>query len=255
MPTSPSSSRPHRYRSRYRTSITQQINTTLEQAIAAMHDGQFERAIQLCSGVLSLAPARSLARAEVLNTLGAAQMMTQRYREAYETFSEAVQILPQDAYLWYNRGFASRYTMRFGQSLLDFEQAVAYEGSGDAAGQYREVAQQAAHLAQQYLQMRRPDFTLEQLIEQEELFQQAVQAMEAEQWGHAEEHLRRVIWMSDNLPQPWCNLGVCLMVQGNFAAAERALQRALALKPDYEHARENLAVLRAMQQQAQSEAG
>ncbi len=247
-------SRPHRYRSRRRTSITRQINTTLEQAVAAMQDGQFERAILLCQAVLELAPAYSFVRAEVLNTLGAAQMMTHRFPAAYQTFSEAVQILPEDAYLWYNRGFASRYTMRFGQSLLDFEQAVVREGNGPAAEQYREVAQQAAHLAQQYLQMRRPGFTLEQLIEQEELFQQAVQAMEGEQWEQAEEHLRRVIWMSDNLPQPWCNLGVCLMVQGNYAAAERALKRALALKPDYEHARENMAVLRAMQQQAQSSA-
>lgn len=245
-------SRPRRYRSRHRTSITRQINSTLEQAVAAMQDGQYERAILLCNGVLVLAPAHSFVRAEVLNTLGAAQMMTHRFHEAYQTFSEAVQILPADAYLWYNRGFASRYTMRFGQSLLDFEQAVVQEGNGSAAGHYREVAQQAANLAQQYLQMRRPGFTLEQLIEQEDQFQQAVQAMEAEQWGQAEEHLRRVIWMSDNLPQPWCNLGVCLMVQGNYAAAERALERALALKPDYEHARENMAVLRAMQQQAQS---
>ncbi len=249
---SPRPSRPHRYRSRRRTSITRQINITLAQAVEAMQSGEFERAIRLAQSMLQLAPPRSFLRAEVLNTLGAAQMMSQAYTDAYRTFSEAVQILPQDPYLWYNRGFASRYTMRFGQSLLDFDQAVQLEGDTPVAAQYREAQQQAAYLAQRYLAMRKPGFTLEQLVQQEDLFQQAVQAMEADQWAQAEERLRQVIWMSDNLPQPWCNLGVCLMVQGNLAGAERALLRALELKPDYEHARANLAVLRAMQHEGGS---
>ncbi|NJL05677.1 MAG: hypothetical protein HC911_12395 [Chloroflexaceae bacterium] len=245
----PRPARPHRYRSRQRTSITRQINATLAQAIEAMQAGEFERAIRLAQSMVLLAPPRSFLRVEVLNTLGAAQMMSQAYADAYLTFSEAVQILPQDPYLWYNRGFASRYTMRFGQALLDFDQAVQLEGDTPAAAQYREAQQQAAYLAQRYLEMRKPGFTLEQLVQQEDLFQQAVQAMEADQWAQAEEQLRQVIWMSDNLPQPWCNLGVCMMVQGNVAGAERALVRALELKPDYEHARANLAVLRAMQQE------
>ncbi len=45
------------------------------------------------------------------------------------------------------------------------------------------------------------------------------------------------------LPQPWGNLGLCLMMQLQFDAAEAALQRALEIHPSYTIARQNPARL------------
>ncbi len=98
-------------------------------------------------------------------------------------------------------------------------------------------------LAEKERALRGPDFTLEQLIEQEELFQTAVKLMVNRDWPRAEESFRRVIEMGDCLPQPQGNLGVCLLMQERYDEAEAALRRALEIDPGYKHARENLALL------------
>ena len=49
--------------------------------------------------------------------------------------------------------------------------------------------------------------------------------------------------MGDCLPQPWGNLGICLMMQERYDEAEEALKRALVIDPKYAIAKNNLAAL------------
>jgi Flp pilus assembly protein TadD len=49
--------------------------------------------------------------------------------------------------------------------------------------------------------------------------------------------------MADCLPQPWGNLGGCLIMQERYDEAEAALRRALEVDPAYELARQNLALM------------
>ena len=51
------------------------------------------------------------------------------------------------------------------------------------------------------------------------------------------------IAMGDCLPQPWGNLGLCLLMQERYNEAEAALNRALAVDPTYSIAKNNLALL------------
>ena len=83
--------------------------------------------------------------------------------------------------------------------------------------------------------LRGPHFTFDQLIAQEELFQQAVQMMAQHRWAEAEPIFRQSIAMGDVLPQPWGNLGICLLMQRQFDAAEAALRRALEIDPELHH--------------------
>ena len=101
----------------------------------------------------------------------------------------------------------------------------------------------ARKLAKESVKLRGPDFTLDQLIEQEDLFQRGLNQMEAGQWEEAEQALRASIAMGDCLPQPWGNLGLCLMMQERYDEAEAALNRALVIDPNYAIAKRNLAAL------------
>jgi Tfp pilus assembly protein PilF len=101
-------------------------------------------------------------------------------------------------------------------------------------------------LAEDERALRGPHFTLDQLIAQEELFQQAVQVMAQQRWAEAEPLFRQSIALGDVLPQPWGNLGLCLLMQRQFDAAEVALRRALEIDPSYTIARQNLAALPAI---------
>src|SRR5229473_8687921 len=91
--------------------------------------------------------------------------------------------------------------------------------------------------------LRGPNFTLDQLIEQEDHFQNGLQLMEAGQWQEAEQAFQASIDMGDCLPQPWGNLGISLMMQERYDEAEAALKRALDMDPRYTLAKENLAAL------------
>ena len=101
----------------------------------------------------------------------------------------------------------------------------------------------AREVAERTLKLRGPNFTLEQLIEQEDLFQDGLQLMEAGEWQKAEQAFQASIAMGDCLPQPWGNLGISLMMQERYDEAEAALKRALVMDPKYTLAKNNLAAL------------
>ena len=98
-------------------------------------------------------------------------------------------------------------------------------------------------LAKESMKSRGPDFTLDQLIEQEDLFQQGLKLMETGKWDEAEQAFQASIAMSDCLPQPWGNLGICLMMQERYDEAEAALKRALVIDRRYTIAKNNLKLL------------
>ncbi|HEX3640498.1 MAG TPA: tetratricopeptide repeat protein, partial [Ktedonobacteraceae bacterium] len=98
-------------------------------------------------------------------------------------------------------------------------------------------------MAEESMKLRGPNFTLDQLIEQEEHFQQGLKLMEASKWAEAGQAFEVSIAMGDCLPQPQGNLGICLMMQERYDEAEAALQRALVIDPKYSIAKNNLAAL------------
>ena len=67
--------------------------------------------------------------------------------------------------------------------------------------------------------------------------------MEAGEWQAAEQAFQASITMGDCLPQPWGNLGICLLMQERYDEAEAALKRALVIDPQYTLAKNNLAML------------
>src|SRR5438128_62654 len=82
-----------------------------------MVEGDYTAAVSLCERLLALLPQRTSQRAEVLAQLGTAQAMLQNFPQSYEALTEALSIDPNSADIWYNRGLASRFTTRIGQSL------------------------------------------------------------------------------------------------------------------------------------------
>jgi very-short-patch-repair endonuclease len=58
-------------------------------------------------------------------------------------------------------------------------------------------------IAQSERALRGPGFTIDHLIEQQELFQQGIQLSSQKQWKKSEVAFRRSIALGDCLPQPW----------------------------------------------------
>ena len=221
----------------------QQVEIWLGKLEQQLMDEKYKAAAQTARRVLRHIPEDSNPAGEAYERLGVALTMLQDFDGAYEALSKALTVSPEDPTIWYNRAGAARYTMRFGQSVRDLERALELETSRDLRKRCEEELAFIGDIAQKEMAMRGPDFTLDDLIEQQETFQTALRLMEKKQWGEAEQALRRVIEMGDCNPQPWGNLAGCLIMQERYDEAEEALHRALEIEPDYDLAQQNLALL------------
>jgi tetratricopeptide (TPR) repeat protein len=203
----------------------------------------YEEAISNCERLLRYLPAYSPLRIDTLAHLGTAYGMLQNYAGSYEALTEALTLNPKDPYLWYNRGLASRFTSRAGRSYRDFERAAELNTSPELKEELAEAVNFSRELAEGVMKERGPDFTLDQLIEQEDRYQQALEKMQAQKWEEAIQSFQATIAMGDCLPQPWGNMGTCLMMLERYDEAEAAWKRALIIEPDYTIASNNLAAL------------
>lgn len=203
----------------------------------------YTEVVAACERLLSYLSPYAQQRAAVLAYLGTAQSMLQDFSQSYDAFTQALALEPKNADLWYNRSMASRFTMRFGQALRDIERAIELNMSSELAEKLDEALQISLHLAEESIKLRGPGFTLDQLIQQENLFQQGLRCIEAGKYDEAGQAFHASIALGDCLPQPWGNLGICLTMQERYDEAEVALKRALEIDPEYTIAKKHLAEL------------
>lgn len=175
--------------------------------------------------------------------LGNAYTMLKDFDQGYLAFSKALEYAPEAAYLWFNRGTAALFTFRSGQAQRDLEKAIKLEEDKRERRQYQKSLDVARRIVKEDLRKRGRGFTIEQLIEQQDLFNQGARQMAEKRWQQAEQTFRRIIAMADVLPQPNGNLGIMLLMQRRWDESEAALRRALEIDPEYQLARDNLALL------------
>jgi tetratricopeptide (TPR) repeat protein len=219
------------------------VSRELQRIEQQMVQEKYTAVVTSCERLLRYLPRSAPQRVEALAQLGVAQGMLQNFPQSYEAFTAALALDPQDVQLWYNRCMASCLTLRFGQALRDIERAVALNTRSEYTEQLSKALETNRRNAEESVKMRGPDFTVDQLIEQENLFQRGLQCIRMKKWEEGAQAFQRSIALGDCLPQPRGNLGICLLMQERYDEAEAALLRALEIDPEYEMARNNLAAL------------
>src|SRR6266487_2633991 len=138
---------------------------------------------------------------------------------------------PQRADVLAQLGTAQAMLQNFPQSYEAFTEALALEPKNAELWYNRSTASRFVSRFGQALQ------DIERAIELN------TRSELAERWQEAGQAFQASIAMSDCLPQPWGNLGICLMMQARYDEAEAALKRALEIDPQYTLAKNNLAAL------------
>ncbi len=144
--------------------------------------GNYAEAVATCERLLNYLPQRASQRVDVLDQLGTALAMLQNFPQSYAAYTEALSLDPDNARLWFNRGMASRFTSRFGRSFRDYERAKELNIGPELADKLEEELEFTRDLAEKTVELRGPDFTLDQLIEQEDLFQNGLHLIEVGEW-------------------------------------------------------------------------
>jgi tetratricopeptide (TPR) repeat protein len=219
--------------------LTDQLQYVRQQ----MRIGDFTGAISSGERLLAALPERrSPMGVEILMIVGLAHGMLKQYQQGYDIFSEAIELDPGIAELWYNRGLACSYMSRPAEAVRNFEHAVALTRGepGEMARKFVLQLEEGRRELQEIIQTSPTSVTLAQYTEREEWFTQALGLVRQEKWSEAEQLFRRLTQTGGRVPSYWGNLGVCLMMQSCYDEAEAALKEALALDPDYPIARDNL---------------
>lgn len=209
-------------------------------ATVQMKRQEYTSALHTCKRILQLIPKADKTAAEVLEMIGMIYAMQKEFEKSYQALRQASEIDSSQAHIFHNLGLSAMYSSRMGEALVAFEKAVELEGNGKMAEKFQEQVTFAHKIVDGELALRRAGFTLEQLIAQQELFQQGNRLSMQGKWREAEKCFRKSIEMGDCLPQPQGNLGICLAMQKRFDEAEAAYRRALEIDPNYERANEHL---------------
>ncbi len=232
--------------SKHRTSITtqqSQANRLFALINQQLVEGDYAGAASNSERLLSYLPQHSPMRVDTLAHLGTAHAMLQNYPESYDALTKALELNPNNPDLWYNHGLASRFTSRFGRSYRDFQRAVELNTTPELEKPFNTALRDSRKIAEGSLKSRGPDFTLDQLIEQEDHFQHGLSTMQACKWDEAIQAFQAAIAMGDCVPQPWGNIGMCLMMLERYDEAEAAWKQALKMDRHYAIAKNNLAML------------
>ena len=238
-----SKKRDRKKRSHGRRARPRQVEAWLTEAERHIRNQAYESAAQAARRVLRHVPQGSKPYGEAQYYLGIALAMLQDLEGSCQALSKALEVEPQNAGAWYNRGLSHRLLLRTGEALRDVERAVELEQNPQSREIYEEERAFLRKIVEGQLARRGPDYTLDQLIEEQQTFWRGVHLMEAEKWVEAEAAFRRVVEAGNVPPQPWGNLGACLIMQERYDEAEEALKKALEIEPDYAIARQNLAML------------
>ena len=205
--------------------------------------GDYAEAVANCERLLNFLPQQAVQRADVLAKLGTAHGLLQHYHQSFNILTEALSLDSKNAELWFNRGMSSLYIIRIGQAFKDFTRASELNKRADLAENLEKALKFSREMVEQSLQLRGPGFTLDQLIEQEDLFQRGLKLLRVSKWDEAGLSFQASIALGDCLPQPWGNLGLCFLMQERYDQAEAALKRALVIDPEYTLAQEHLTAL------------
>ena len=221
----------------------EQVEAWLDKAESHLIDQSYDRTVRMARLVLRHVPEGSTPYGEANYYLGVALSMLQDFQGSREALSKTLEVDPKNASAWYNRALSQRVLLRTGEALRDLQRAIELEDRPQNREIYEEERAFLQPVVERQRAMRGPDYTVDQLIEEQRTFWRGVRLMEAEAWEEAESAFRRVIEIGNVPHQPWGNLGICLIMQERYDEAEEALRKALDIHPDYTIARQNLMML------------
>lgn len=165
---------------------------------------------------------------------GVVAIQKDNLKEAIACFEEAIQIFPYFSGALHNLGCAYRRTVRLNKAVNCFKQVVEYEGISDLGL----LAQKELDSLKSIIK-KNCNLSLEDYLEQEELFNKAFSCLQEKQYESALSLFKEVLKLKPNHVQSYGNMGIAYGMLGDCVNALDCFDKALLLDPDYDVARTN----------------
>lgn len=221
-----------------------EIDPEVEDAVNAALDlarrGRRGKAAKALEGLLAEHPRNHI----VCFGAGTLCALQEDHAAAIEWFDKALAIYPYFVEAHFNKAVAHQKLLDLAGTIRAYRKVV----------QFGEPEDETTRHARSFLDdlaaaIRRDEgVDLDTYMESQDAFNQAFAAMERRDWGRALAGFRAAAAKNDRNAPTHGNMGLCLAWLGRKAEALAALDRALAVDPDYQPARTNRAVVERMEE-------
>ncbi len=181
--------------------------------------------------------------AEGRSALGICLLQLDAHEEALAHLTEAATLEPDEPLHRWNLAAAAKQSERMGGAYLALREYLTLTDDGDGAAPRRAEARSFVRAYERMLRDSHPGVTLSDYLRGEELFARAYAALEEGAHEEAVRGFEAVLALVPRHYPSWGNLGAAYLSLARKKDAERCLQQALALNPDYALARKNLELL------------
>jgi tetratricopeptide (TPR) repeat protein len=188
--------------------------------------------------------ARHPEHAEGQSALGVCLLQLNETDVAIEHLSQAVRLDPEQALHRWNLASAAKQADRMGGCYLALRDYLELADDAEGASERRAEARSFIRAYERMLRGSHPGVPLRDVLRGEELFARAYAALSEGRHLEAAHGFENVLALVPRHYPSWGNLGAAYLALERTADAQRCLERALELNPDYAIARHNLTLLR-----------
>jgi tetratricopeptide (TPR) repeat protein len=183
--------------------------------------------------------------AEGRSALGVCLLELDEVDAAIDHLAEAIRLEPAQALHRWNLASAAKQGDRMGGCYLALRDYLALTDDSEGADERRAEAKSFVRAYERMLRGNHPGVPLRDVLRGEELFARAYAALSEGRPSEAAQGFENVLALVPRHYPSWGNLGAAYLALDRMAEAQRCLERALELNPEYAIAKHNLLLIRA----------
>lgn len=183
--------------------------------------------------------------AEGRSALGVCLLELDEIDAAIDQLTEAIRLEPGQALHRWNLASAAKQADRMGGCYLALRDYMSLPDDADGAAERRDEAKNFVRAYERMLRGNHPGVPLRDVLRGEELFARAYAALSEGRHAEAANGFENVLALVPRHYPSWGNLGAAYLALDRTAEAQRCLERALELNPDYTIAKHNLLLIQA----------
>lgn len=219
--------------------FNEEVDNAVEQALELCEKGKFRKASPILQELLAEHPRNQ----SVCYGMGIYHALQGHDDEALKYFDQATEIFPYFTDAYFNKGVIYKNRGDIKGTIQAFQTVVEV---GDPRDEYVQQAHDLLQDLDQHLR-EHENVTLKTYVKAMEKFEQAFEAMEAQNWEQAIRYFQKSIKLNPRHPQSYGNMGICYGKLGQKDQALRAFDAALEIDPSYEPAIFNRPVVESLQ--------